>query len=257
MVNFEKLLPHLKSLRLSGVLDTLQVRNQQAVEQKLSHIEFLAMVLSDEYERRENKKLHSRLRKANFHSERTLESFQFDVPKLSLNRSQVFDLATCMFVEERVNVLIVGPTGVGKSHLAEAIGHTACRRGYDVVKYEFTKLLGHLRAGRADGSYDRKLQALLRPDVLILDDFGLKPLTPPADEDFHQLVSERYERGSIVLTSNLDFAEWASIFPNPVLAAATVDRLRHNAHRLIVEGDSFRKPKPIPSNSGAKRAAAG
>ncbi|MEW6280376.1 MAG: IS21-like element helper ATPase IstB [Candidatus Eremiobacterota bacterium] len=246
MANYDKFLPQLKALRMSGIQDTLDVRIKQAVEQKLSHVEFLGLVLQDEYERRENKKLQMRLRKANFQGNRTLDNFQFDVPKLRVNRSQVFDLATCIFVEERVNVLVVGPTGVGKSHVAQALGHQACMRGFDVLTYDFNKLLGHLRASRADGTYERRLQSLLRPDLLILDDFGLKPMVSPADEDFHTLVSERYERGSIVLTSNLDFTEWGSVFPNPVLASATVDRLRHNAHRLIIEGDSFRKPKPYP-----------
>lgn len=246
MANFDKFLPQLKALRMSGILDTLDVRIKQAIDQKLSHVEFLGLVLQDEHERRENKKLRSRLRKANFRGDRTLNNFQFEVPKLKVNRSQVFDLATCIFVEERVNVLIVGPTGVGKSHVAQALGHQACMRGFDVLTFDFNKLLGHLRAGRADGTYERRLQNLLRPDVLILDDFGLKPLSPPADEDFHTLVSERYERGSIVLTSNLDFSEWGGVFPNPVLASATVDRLRDNAHRLVIEGESFRKPKPHP-----------
>lgn len=246
MANFDKFLPQLKALRMSGILDTLDVRIKQAIDQKLSHVEFLGLVLQDEYERRENKKLRSRLRKANFRGDRTLDNFKFDVPKLKVNRSQIFDLATCIFVEERVNVLIVGPTGVGKSHVAQALGHQACLRGFDVLTFDFNKLLGHLRAGRADGTYERRLQNLLRPDVLILDDFGLKPLSSPADEDFHTIVSERYERGSIVLTSNLDFSEWGGVFPNPVLASATVDRLRDNAHRLVIEGDSFRKPKPHP-----------
>lgn len=238
-----KLLPQ---LRLSGILDTLEVRNRQAIEQKMSYLEFLGLVLSDEYERRENKKLRLRLRKANFQGERTLESFRFDQPNLKIHRPLLFDLATCRFVEEKVNCLVVGPTGVGKSHLAQAIGHQGCRRGYEVLFYPFYRMLAQLRAGRADGSYDRKLQNLLRPDLLILDDFGLKPLVPPADEDFYELVTERYERGSIVITSNLDFSEWGQVFPNPVLGAATVDRLRHEAHRVIIEGDSYRRPKPIP-----------
>ena len=137
----EKLLPQLKALRLSGILDTLEVRNRQAVEQKLSHIEFLSLVLTDEHERRENKKLRLRLRKANFKSEQTLEGLQFEVPKLKINSSHIFDLATCRFVEERSNVLIVGPTGVGKSHLAQSIGHQACRRGHDVLFCSFYKML--------------------------------------------------------------------------------------------------------------------
>ena len=244
----DNMLPQLKSLRFSGVLDTLDIRNQQAIEQKLSYVDFLALILNDEYERRENKKLRLLLRRANFEGERTIENFAFDAPNLKINKAQIFDLATCAFIRERVNVLIVGPTGVGKSHVAQAIGHSACRRGFEVQFSSCHKVLAQLRAGRADGTFERKLQALLRPDLLIMDDFGLRTLTPPADEDFHELVTERYEHGSIVLTSNLDFTEWKTAFPNQVLAAATVDRLRHMAHRVIIEGESYRRPRPIPQN---------
>lgn len=252
MTALEKMLPKLKSLRLSGILDTIEVRGQQAIEQKLSHLEFLALLLNDEYERRENKKLNQRLRKANFKPGRTLENFNFEVPKLDINASQVFDLATCRFIEERSNVFIVGPTGVGKSHIAEALGHKACLKGYDVQKLTFSKLLAQLRAGHGDGTYDRKLQNLARPDLLIVDDFGLKSMASPADEDFHDLVCERYEKGSIIITSNRDFEEWGGVFPNPVLAGATVDRLRHQAHRVIIEGESYRKPQPMPKRGKSK-----
>lgn len=253
MSALDRMLPQLKNLRLSGILDSLEVRNQQAVEQKMSHVEFLALILGDEHERRENKKLQQRLRKANFKGRRTLENYDFDAPRLQINKAQIFDLATCLFVDEKVNVLVVGPTGVGKSHLTEAIGHKACRRGFDVMSVSFYKLLAQLRASRADGTYERKLQSLLRPDLLILDDFGLKPLGPPMDEDFHELVSERHERGSIVLTTNLDFEEWGAAFPNPILGAATVDRLRDQAHRVLIDGDSYRRPRPFPEDTGRKK----
>lgn len=250
MNTLEKMLPQLKTLRLSGLLDTLEVRNKQAIEQKLSFIDFLSIVLNDEYERRENKKLNLRLRRANFQGERTLENFRFDEANLKVNKAHIFDLAAGAFIDERVNALIVGPTGVGKSHLAQAIGHAACLRGREVQMVLCHKMLAQLRSSRADGSFDRKMRALLQPDLLIIDDFGLRPLVPPADDDFHELVSERYERGSILLTSNLDFPEWGTAFPNPVLGAATVDRLRHQAHRVIIEGDSYRRPRPTHGKKG-------
>ncbi len=246
MKTLEVLNPYLKSLRLSGILETLDVRTQQAVEQRLSFEEFLALVLQDELERRDNKKLKLRLQKANFKGDRTLENFKFDTPNLKLNKAQLFDLATCKFVAERVNVLVVGPTGVGKSHVGQAIGVRACLRGHDVLFYPFQKAMAQLRAGRADGTYEKRLNALLRPDLLILDDFGLKPLLPPADEDFHELVSERYERGSMLLTSNLDFTEWGAVFPNVIIGVATIDRLRDQAHRVTIEGDSYRRPRDMP-----------
>lgn len=116
----------------------------------------------------------------------------------------------------------------------------------------FSKMLSTLRAGRGDGTYDRKLQNLARPDLLILDDFGLKSMASPADEDFHDLVCERHEKGSIIVTSNRDLAEWGGVFPNPVLAEATGERMRHQAHRVIIDGESYRKPQAMPKRGKAK-----
>jgi DNA replication protein DnaC len=123
----------------------------------------------------------------------------------------------------------------------------AGRRGYDVLYLGMSKMLGHLHSGRADGTYDRRFLNLVRVDLLILDDFGLKTLRPPGDEDFHELVAERYERGPMIITSNRDFSEWGSAFTNPLLASATIDRLRHNAHCLVIEGESYRSPRSISS----------
>lgn len=242
-----QLTTQLKQLRLSGILDTLEARNRYAIEQKLSYTEFLMQLLHDEVERREQKKLTGRLRRANFAAQKSLEGFNFDA-RPTLNRQWIQDLATCTFIEEKSNILIVGPSGVGKSHLAQALGNAACRRGYDAIYMGMTKLTAHLHAGRADGSYERRLTNLARTDLLIVDDFGLKALRSPADEDFHELIAERYERGPIVLTSNLDFGEWGKAFANPLLASASVDRLRHNAHCLVIEGESYRTPRSMNTN---------
>lgn len=193
-----QLVAQLKPLRLSGLLETLEVRNRQAVEERLSYIEFLTRVLEDEIERRNQKQLQLRLRRATLRSDKTLESFDFNFNP-TLNRRQVFDLATCAYVARHENVLICGPTGVGKSHLAQALGHEACRRGYEVLFVSAPKMLQHLNGGRADNTYERRLQTYLRPDVLIVDDFGLKPLRPPNSEDWFEVIAERYERGSLVV----------------------------------------------------------
>lgn len=234
-----QLVPKLKNLRLSGILETLEVRNRQAIEEKLSHVEFLQRLLEDEVERRAAKQLSLRLRRASFDLDKTLEGFDFAF-NVSINRQQVFDLATCRFVERHESVLICGPAGVGKSHLAQALGHEACRRGFDVAFVTTSRMLAHLNGGRADGTYERRLAGYVRPDLLILDDFGLKALSSPGPEDLYEVVNERYEKGSLIVTSNRAFAEWPELFNSPLLASAALDRLAHNAHQIVITGDSFR-----------------
>ncbi len=234
-----QLVPKLKSLRLSGILETLDVRNQQAIDGKLSYVDFLERLLEDEVERRGQKQLKLRLRRAAFDLEKTLEGFDFAF-NLSINRGQIFDLATCRFVERRENVLIQGPAGVGKSHLAQALGHEACRRGCDVLFASAARMLAHLNGGRADGTYERRLATYTRPDLLIVDDFGLKSLQPPAPEDLYEIINERYEHGSMIVTSNRAFSEWPDLFHSPLLASAALDRLAHRAHQIVITGDSYR-----------------
>lgn len=240
-----ELIPMLKQLRLSGITDSLEARNRQAIEEKLPYTDFLAMLVQDEIARRAHKKLTLRVRRAGFTNHKTLESFDFTFNP-AINRMQVTDLATCRFMEEKVCVLIVGPCGTGKSHLAQALGHCAIRQGHDVIFTTMSKMLGQLNSARATNGYHRRFTALARTDLLIIDDFGLKPLRPPHDEDLHDLIAERYEQAATIITSNLDFSEWGDAFPNRLLGAATVDRMRHGAYRVILDGKSYRSAKPLP-----------
>jgi DNA replication protein DnaC len=239
-----ELTPALKQLRLSGILDSLAARNRQAIDGKLAYTEFLALLIQDEVARREQKKFASRLRRASFRAQKTLEGFDFErLP--GVNRHQIADLAAGRHLEEKAPVLVVGPCGTGKSHLAQALGHAALRQGHEVLFTTQSQLTASLNAARAIGSYERKLTQLARIDLLIVDDFGLKPLRPPHDEDFHELIAERYERAATIVTSNLDFDEWTDAFPaNRMLGAATVDRLRHGAYRIVLDGQSYRTPRP-------------
>jgi len=246
-----ELAPQLKLLRLSGILDSLESRNKQAIDAKLAYTEFLAMLIGDELARREQKKFSLRLRRAQFRTTKTLEQFDFDrLPQL--NRALVHDLATGRYLGERSPVLIVGPCGTGKSHLAQALGHCAVRQGVDVVFTTCAGLTQSLNAARATGGYERKLAALAKVPLLIIDDFGLKPMRPPADEDLHDLMAERYEQAATIVTSNLDFPEWDQAFPaNRLLASATLDRLRHNAYCMVLDGQSYRTPKLTPAAPSA------
>jgi DNA replication protein DnaC len=242
------LIPMLKEIRLSGILDSLEARNRQAIEEKLAYTDFLALLLQDEVARRTHKKFTARLRKANFRNHKTLEDFDFAFNR-SINRALILDLATGRFIEEKVPVLIAGPCGTGKSHIAQALGHCAIRQGHEVLFTTQSRLLGQLQTAHATHTFERRFQALAKTDLLIIDDFGLKPIRSPQDEDFHDLIAERYERRSIIITSNLDFPEWGEAFPNRLLGAATLDRLRHGAYRVILDGNSFRAPKPLPEKS--------
>lgn len=238
------LAPMLKQLRLSGILDSLESRNKQAIDAKMAYTDFLSLLISDEVARREQRKFDFRMRKAAFRSNKTLDQFDFDFnPKI--NASVIHDLMTCRFVNEKVAALIVGPCGTGKSHIAQAIGHIAVKQDYDVLFTTAAKLAHSLYAARANDAYDRRFKILSQVDLLIIDDFGLKPLASPADEDFHDLIAERYERSATIVTSNLDFAEWGNAFPNKLLGAATLDRLKHGAYRLILDGESYRRPREI------------
>lgn len=255
--------PMLKQLRLSGVLDSLEVRNRQAVESKLAYTDFLALLVADEVARRDQRQFNQRLRKAQVMGDKTLEHFDF-AHSPAVNHALIAELATCRFVSEHAPVLIAGPTGTGKSHLLQSLSHCALRTGHDVLFITHTKLLAQLHAARATNTYDRKLQQLARIDVIAIDDFGLRPMRSPQDEDFHDLVAERYERTATLLSSNLDFDEWGAAFPNKLMGAATLDRLRDGAYRIVLDGESRRKPRPLPeaqkstrgaSNTGSPQAA--
>ncbi len=244
------LIPKLKALRLSGILDTLDVRTQQAVAERWTYGDFLERLLEDEVERRAQKHLVLRLRRATLNTSKTLETFDFTCNP-SLNRALIYDLATGQFIHEKRNVLLCGPTGVGKSHLAHALAHEACRRGFEVIFTDTHKMLRHLHAGRADNTYDKRFAVYARADLLVLDDFGLKPMQAPAAQDLYDVINERYEKGAILLTSNRAPAEWATWFADPLLASAGLDRLSHRAHVLVITGASYRaKDRPALGEKG-------
>ena len=230
----------LKVLRLGGFLQTLELRLQQVRDSSLGYIEFLQLLVQDEIERREAKKLNLRLSRASFEEEKTLEGFDFSFnPKL--NAKLVRDLGNCSFIENKEHVLLYGSAGVGKSHIAQALGHQACRLGYEVLFTKAVKLFRFLLAGRADHSWEKRMKKYLVPDLLIIDDFALSALTPTQAEDFYEIIAERHLKSSIIITSNRPPQDWIPLFPDPVMANSALDRLVHHAHHLIMEGESYRK----------------
>lgn len=236
------LVPILKKLRLSGVLQTIDLRSRQAADDSLSHQEYLFRVLHDEIERRESKQLDVRMRRANFDATKSLEDFDFTFnPKIP--KATIVDLATCNFVEKHANVLLVGRSGLGKSHVAQAIGLRACRAGYTVHHTSAHQMLTQLRAARADGGYDKKLLRFTSVDLLIVDDVGLRPLERDEPIDLYEIIRQRYERGAMILTSNRHVDEWGSLFNDALLASAAIDRLLHHSTIVEMEGESYRNPR--------------
>jgi DNA replication protein DnaC len=235
----QHLTPYLKQLRLSGILETLEVRNQQAIAEQWTYLEFLTRLLQDEVERRGQKQLGLRVRRSGIASAKTLESFDFTFNP-AISRQQLYDLATCSFIREHRNVLICGQTGVGKSHLGQALAHEAARKGFAILFTSAHQMLVHINAGRADGRYEKRLATYTKPQLLVIDDFGLKPLPPSGPADLYDIINERYERASIVLTSNRAPSEWPDLFSNPLLASAGLDRLAHRAIVLLISGRSYR-----------------
>jgi DNA replication protein DnaC len=230
----------MKRLKLGGLLPTLPERVTYARKAKLGELEFLELALHDEITRRDERNLAARLARAGFEEEQTLEGFDWDAP-VSFDRDRIRDLFTLGFVERQEDVIFLGPVGVGKTYLASALGHAACRAGHDVLFLRADHMLQELHQARADHTTEKAVRRLLAPDVLILDDFGLRRLDARQSSDFYEVVLERHRRASTIVTTNRAIEEWIPLFDDPVLAQSALDRLAHNAYQVVLEGESYRK----------------
>jgi DNA replication protein DnaC len=235
----------LRVLKLSGMLDTLEARLTQARAGQLGHLEFLQVLCQDEIARREQVGMARRLRRARFEEQLTLEGFDFAAnPKLPA--AQIRDLAALRWLHAGESVILHGPVGVGKTYIAQALGHLAIRVGAEVRFAKTSRVLAELAGGRADHSWDKRLRELTRPPLLILDDFGMRELTAPQADDLYELVCARATAGhSLVLTSNRTPSDWYPLFPNPVVAESLLDRLINTSHQVLMTGPSYR-PKKRP-----------
>ncbi len=240
--------PILTKLKLSGLLEHLPHRLRQASENNLGYSEFLFTIMQDELERRENRALGLRLKKSNLHPTKTMDNFDLHTNS-KLPVSAIKELASCGFVDKGENIIIVGPSGAGKTHLAQAFGHECCRHGYAVIYERAADLLSWLHAGRADDSYQKRIQTLLKIPVLIIDDFGLAEFSSKEQGDFYEIVYGRHEQRPIIITSNRDIKEWFSLFQNTLLASAAIDRLMHRGVRLVVQENSHRLKDSLELNA--------
>lgn len=229
----------LRLLRLTGMLQTLPVRVKQAEESKSGYEEFLFTLLEDEYELRQSGRLLKRLKKAGFEEDKTLEGFDFSFnPQIPVKK--IKQLANCAYIENKENIFLLGPVGVGKSHIAQALGHIACRMGYEVLFTKAASMFRYLHGGRADNSWDRRIKQCTSVDLFIIDDFGLKPLTPLQSDDFYEVINERYMKRATIFTGNRTIEDWHGLFPDPIIANSAMDRIAHNSHQIIMTGESYR-----------------
>ena len=240
MSNITQLKTQLKALKLSGTLDTIELRIMEASQNQLSFSEMLSMILADELQTRQNRKLQRLITEAHLESNKTLESFDFTFNR-SINASQIRELATCRFIEQGENIFFIGPTGTGKTHLAKAIGHKACRQYLRVGLYNFHELFLVLTKAELSDRIEKQMKMMIRYDLLIIDDFAFKKTDQRTAELLYALVDGRYGKGSIILTSNRGMSDWGNIFPDPIMGNALMDRLCHNAHQIIIKGESYRK----------------
>jgi len=237
------LLRTLKALKLGGLSTTLPERLTLARARKMGHAAFLQLVLADEVTRRESRSAMLRAKTAGLDPTMRLDTWD-EVDDLTYDRALLSDLTSLRFTEAGHGVLVLGPVGVGKTHLATALGHIAIRRRLSVPAARADKLFTRLRAARLDNTLEAEIRKLARVDVLILDDFALRPLDATQTNDFYELVVERHRKASTIVTSNREPAEWLAMMSDALLAQSAVDRLTSGAHTLVIEGPSYRQRRP-------------
>lgn len=231
----------LKQLRLSGLATTLSVRLQEAVASRLTHAEFLALILQDELNLRQQRKLATRTRAAGFHSMKTLEDFDWNFnPRIP--KKDIYELATCQFIREARCALFLGQPGLGKTHLCQAIGYEAIKQGFTVLRRSIFDLVRDLIAEEALQEKESTLRQYLRPDLLIIEDFAGKHLPQRSGEYLLEVVMRRYEKRSLLVTSNRPIEDWGKLFQDVPVATAILDRLLHHCHIIPFVGRSHRWP---------------
>jgi DNA replication protein DnaC len=231
---------HLNYLKLSFLKEQHESMAKEAASRGWTHLDYLSRLIEGEFQRRADNRVRARIQAARFPVIKTLEQYRWDWPK-KINRTQVQNLFRLNFIKEKANIIFLGGVGLGKSHLASALGYQACLEGHSVLFATAVNLINTLAAAHAAHRLQLELKKYLIPSVLVLDEVGYLPIDKQGSDLLFQVISERYERGSIILTTNKAFKNWPSIFNNDsTMTSAVLDRLLHHADTVLIEGKSYR-----------------
>jgi DNA replication protein DnaC len=238
----QETLEKIKKLKLSGMARAYQTSLENNILSKLSADELITMLVEAEWDDRLNRNIERRLRNAKFRYQSSIENIDYEADR-NLDRNQMMRFAECTYIGKQENILITGSTGIGKSHVATALGHQACTLGYKVYYANMAKLFSKLKMGKADGSYMREISRIERQDLLILDDFGLVPIDNQNRSALMEIIEDRHKKASMIITSQLPVNCWHEVIGEKTIADAILDRIVHDAHRIELKGESLRKTR--------------
>lgn len=237
-------LTKMKQMKLYGMYNAFKTAIETGKTDDYTLDQFVSMVIDAEYDDRNNRKIERMIKNAKFHYKASIENIIYE-PSRNIDRTKLLRLAECSYIEDSENILLTGSTGAGKSYIATALGYQACIQGYKVMYFNTTKLFSKLKMAKADGSYLKELAKMERHQVIILDDFGLQPLDSQNRIALLEIMEDRNNKGSMIVTSQIPVKGWYEIIGEKTIADAVLDRLIHQSHRIELTGESMRRKRKI------------
>ena len=236
-----EILTKMKLMRLQGMAKAFTLTLESGKNEKFTPDEMVTHLIESEWDERYNRKLDRTVQAARFRYKASIEQINYEDNRMDKN--QVLRLADCEFIKRSENIIITGSTGIGKSFIASAIGHQACSLGYRVLYQHSTKLFGRMKIAKTDGSYQKELARIERQHIFIIDDFGIQPLDAQSRSVLMEIIEDRHGKSSTIITSQVPISKWHEIIGEQTIADAILDRIVHDAHRIVMKGDSLRRKK--------------